>query len=368
MSNQQPSESQLRIVMTAHSHQLGGMERHVVALSKALVEHGHAVAYAGPMDGWLGEQMQAAGYPCCHAPLNGMYDPVSLWRVVRFAKQFRASVMHGHSQRGGRYADWAAWWLKLPAVATAHSTTSSKWFKSRVHVIAVAQAVKDFLLAQGLSEQQVHMVHLGVTDVPEVIWPADEAITPERPLRMGMVSRVEHVKGHDLAIRAMAILRDRCQLPMELSIVGADDTGWAEYMGRLASECGVEEKVKFLGLRNDIADLMNGFDVLLAPSRREALSLSLIEAAASARPAVACRVGGIPEVVLDGETGILVPSEDVHALADGIEQMSDPHKRMAYGKAARAYYEREFTIEAMCGKTVAVYRQAIAAHQGRSAA
>lgn len=357
-----PEESQqkpLRIVMIAHSHHLGGMERHVVTLSKTLSEHGHAIAYAGPMDGWLGEEMKAAGYPCCHAPINGMYDMVSVWRMAQFARGFKATLLHGHSQRGGRYADLVGWFLRLPAVATAHSTTSSKWFKRRIPVIAVANAVRDNLLSRGLSEHKVKVVHLGVQDVPQVTPPLSDLITPQRPIRLGMISRVEHVKGHDIALAALEMLKEK--LPFEFSIVGADDTEWAHGMKVVAAQRGIAKQVKFLGQRNDIDQLLEQFDILLAPSRREALSLSLIEAAASARPAIASNVGGIPEILLHEKTGLLFPSENAGALAWSIEQLCHPEKRIAYGNAARQYYEREFTIDAMREKTQAVYHAAIAA-------
>ena len=362
-----PTASPLRVVMIAHSHLLGGMERHVVTLSDALARSGHSIAFAGPMDGWLGEQMKAAGYPCCHVAMNGMYDAVSAIRIVRFAKRMKADIVHGHSQRGGRYAYLASRWLNIPAVATAHSTNSSKWFKRRVHVIAVSQAVKSFLLSKGLSDQQVSVVHLGIADVAQVRWPAPDAVSSQRPLRLGMVSRMEHVKGHDVALRALMALKDK--LPVTLTVVGDDRNHWGDAMKKVVNDHGLGAQVRFLGQRSDVADLLGELDLLLAPSRREALSLTLIEAAASARPAVASDIGGIPEVVLNHQTGILVPSEDHERLAQAVEMLANnPELRVAYGCAARQYYEREFTIDAMGAKTQAVYQAAIAVRNGLNTA
>lgn len=352
-------DAPLRVMMVAHSHSLGGMERHVVALSGVLAAHGHTVAFAGPMDGWLGEQMRAAGHVCHHVPLNGMYDVYSMAKLTRFANAFQPDVLHGHSQRGARYAAWAGWWVSKAAVATAHSTDSNKWFRKKTHVIAVSGAVKAALIAAGLAPEQVHVVHLGVSDVKAVTPPQGGDITPQRPLVLGLVARVEHVKGHDLALRALAMLRE--DLPARLVIVGDHGNEWGRYMQSLAEELGVTGVVDFLGQRSDIAALMHGFDVVLAPSRREALNLSLIEAAASARPAVGSQLGGIPEVILDGRTGLLFPPENVPALASAVRHLADPQLRVAYGLAARQYYECEFTMEAMYSKTLQVYGIAIAA-------
>lgn len=357
-SQMQVSGAQLRVMMIAHSHIMGGMEHHVLALSKALKSMGHVVAYAGPMDGWLGEQMKAEGFECMHVPLNGMYDVWSWLKIICFARRFKPMIMHGHSQRGARYAAWCGSVLGIAAIASAHSTTSSKWFiKGKMYVIAVAEAVKRFLLSQAIADEKVFMIHLGVKDVAKVIPPSADIITSERPLRLGMISRVEHVKGHDCAIRTVARLNQ--QLPAELTIVGDDCTPWGDGMKVMAHEQGIADKVHFLGQRNDVDEQLAGFDILLAPSRREALSLTLIEAAASARPVAAARVGGIPEVVLDGKTGVLFPQEDEPAMLLAILELSSPEKRVAYGLAARQYYEQEFTIEIMAKRIENAYRQVI---------
>ena len=101
-------EKPLRIVMVAHSHILGGIEKHVAVLAEALGRLGHAVAYAGPSDGWLGAQMRALGCECVDVPMHGMYDPISAWKLRRFARRWQADIIHGHAQRGTRYARWAA--------------------------------------------------------------------------------------------------------------------------------------------------------------------------------------------------------------------------------------------------------------------
>lgn len=361
MTYQGRTSGSLSIVMIAHSHLLGGMERHVVALSKAMAENGHQVCFAGPMDGWLGHEMEQAGFGCCNVTLNGMYDVVSWVKLLRFAHANHADVIHGHSQRGARYAAWTAWPLEVPAVGTAHSTTSHKWFKSSMHVIAVSRAVRKFLLSQGLTDEQVSMIHLGVEDIGKFSSPSDEVITAKRPLRLGIVSRVEHLKGHDIAFRAVAALKDR--LPVELTVVGDDQTQWSADIKNMVQYSGIADRVKFLGQRSDIAELMATFDVVLAPSRREALSLTLIEAAAAGRAVVASKVGGIPEVVLHKKTGLLFPSEDWQTMANMIERLGSPAVRVAYGMAARAYYEQEFTIDHMREKTEDVYRMLIAQRQ-----
>lgn len=350
----------LRIVMVAHGDKLGGMERHVVMLSQALCARGHQVAYAGPVHSWLGEQMKALGLECCSIPFNGMYDFYSAYKLKWFSKKFGASVLHGHSQRGGRYAAWIGRKLHIPAIATAHSTTTGRWFAKNegLQIIAVSDAVKNALVAGGNDPQCVRTIHLGVPDFSVVVPPSSDEISFSRPMRMGMVARVLHVKGQDIAIRALAQIKD--QLPAELFIVGDHDTDWGREHQQVAAELGIAEQVKFLGQRDDIEGLLSSFDVVLSPSRREALSLSLIEAAAASRAVIASNVGGIPEVVQNGKTGILIPSEDVAAMGKAMLEMRSVHTRVSFGLAARQYYEQEFTIDIMCQRTLNTYRQLIA--------
>lgn len=174
-----------RVVMVAHSHHLGGMERHVVTLADALAAQGHAVAFAGPLDGWLGEHMRAAGHECLHAPMRGMYDPGSAWRIARFARRWRADLLHGHSQRGGRYAAWAGRWSGLPSVATAHSTGAWRWFAPGQRVIAVSAAVAAFLVEQGLPREQVQVVYSGMPDFGRQPPPARRAAVQPAPAGAG---------------------------------------------------------------------------------------------------------------------------------------------------------------------------------------
>ncbi|MEF7617294.1 glycosyltransferase family 4 protein [Aquincola sp. MAHUQ-54] len=352
-----------RVAMVAHSHVLGGIEQHVVTLSAELARQGHAVAYAGPSDGWLGAQMRAAGHTCIDLPMNGMYDPVSAWRLARFARRWGADVLHGHALRGGRYADWAGRWSGVPAVATAHSTNAWKWFSPRRRLIAVSEAVRGFLLDKGLPAELVRVVYSGVPDVGPMPAPDGAALSPQRPLVLGMIARFEAVKGHDLALRALAELGPG--LPVRLRLAGADTTAWGREVHAQVQALGLGEVVEFLGQRSDVPDVLARLDVVLAPSRRESLCLSLVEAGAAGRPGIAARVGGIPEVLGEDEGGLLVPPEDPHALAGAIRRLAaQPALRLALGAAARRRYEQRFTLAAMREGVEAVYDAAI--HAGGS--
>ena len=351
-----------RIIMVAHSHKLGGIERNVHALARVLSEAGHHVAYAGPRDGWLGEAMAQAGYDSLDLAMNGMYDPISAWKLRRFAKRWGADLLHGHAQRGTRYARWAAAG-RVAVIASAHSTTAWKWFGPNHPILAVSQAVRSVLLDKGFTPEQVRCVHLGVPDQGRAPAPPPGPIRPERPLVMGILGRLEQVKGHDTALEALALLRDR--LPARLVFVGADTTEWAAQMKARTETLGLSDRVEFWGQRSDIAAVFAQMDLMLAPSYREALSLSLLETCAAGRPAIGSNLGGIPEVIIPGQNGLLVPPSDPEALAEAIMQLAqDDALRARMGDAARAVFLQTFTEAAMRAGTEAGYAQALSQAQG----
>jgi len=131
-----------------------------------------------------------------------------------------------------------------------------------------------------------------------------------------------------------------------------------EYLRDLASEVGVADRVHVLGPRKDVPALMHAIDVFAMPSIWEGFGLVLLEAMAAGRPIVASRVATIPEVVVDGETGLLVPAGDPVALADALAQLAhDPALARRLGEAGRERLRQHFSIEKMVGDTELLYRE-----------
>ena len=171
-----------------------------------------------------------------------------------------------------------------------------------------------------------------------------------------MAARIVPAKGHDTALRALARLTDQ---PWTLLVAGDHHGDLGPQMQALAQELGIAGRVRFLGLREDVPALMAASDVLLAPSRREALSLTLLEASACGLPIVATRVGGIGEVVEEGASGFLVAPDDPPALAAALAPLlADAALRARCGARARQRFEEGFLEDAMFDKTVAVYQEA----------
>lgn len=351
----------MKIVFVLHSHRSGGAERHLLQLMQGLSASGIECIFAGPLDSWLGEQLAAAKFRCEHVPYHGIYDFVSLARLVRLIRREKPDLIHGHLTRGAYYAGWASRLTSVPNVATAHSTNAGKHFGRAGRIIAVSDAVRRFLIECGYPGNVLRTVRHGVPDY------AAQPRLPQDQLRaslqlddapvFAMVARFESAKGHDIALRALATIKDR---RWTLVLAGATDTQWAEEMRQLATQLDIADRVRFVGHREDVASIYACADILLAPSRREALSLTLLEAAAFGKPIVATDVGGIGEAVANGETGLLVSPENPDELAGAIRTLlDDTNLRERMQKAARQRYERWFSLENMVHQTIAVYRELV---------
>jgi len=349
----------MKILFVLHSHSYGGAEMHLSELACGLSAHGHSVAFAGPGDSWLAQRFRTAGLACYHLPMHGFFDAWSLLMLARAARRWGAELIHGHLTRGAFYAGLGGRLAGVPVVATAHSTNAGKHFGRADRIIAVSAAVAGFLVAQGYDPRRISVVHHGVADPlrlpPHPVLRAALGLPAETVL-CGIVARLVRAKGQDLAIDALA----DCPDLLHLVLIGDDSTSWGRAMRARAAAVGVADRVHFLGFRDAAPQWMRELDLVLAPSRREALSLTLAEAAAVGLPVIAARVGGIPEVVADGETGLLVPAEDAAALAAALVRLAaDPGLRGRLGAQGRARYLSQFSLETMVDGTEAVYRQVL---------
>jgi glycosyltransferase involved in cell wall biosynthesis len=211
--------------------------------------------------------------------------------------------------------------------------------------VAVSAAIAKGLVSAGVPADRVTVVHNGVD--AEALGRAAAAGAPDglpgtRPL-VGCVARLERVKGVDLFVRAAAIL-SRQRPDVTFAVVG-DGSQRAELETASRAE-SLEERVVFLGVVASAAPALVRFDVCVVPSRSEGLPMVVLEAMALARPVVATAVGGIPEAVDDGATGILVRPEDPEALAAAIGSLlDDPERGAAMGRAGRERVRAHFSAD-----------------------
>jgi glycosyltransferase involved in cell wall biosynthesis len=211
------------------------------------------------------------------------------------------------------------------------------------HLVSPSQALADFVLARGFPARLLHVIPYGVSRdlVP------GHVRNGQGPLAVGVAANLEYWKGVDVLIEAVRLASE----PLRLEIYGAGSLRGE--LERQAREAGVDAH-----LHGWVAEPLAAIDVLAQPSRADNLPLAVLEAMAAGLPVVGTRVGGIPELVVDGETGLLVPPEDPSALAAALDSLARDRSRLAeLGRRGRERVEAHFSAEEVGRRTVALYRE-----------
>ncbi|MFC4930693.1 TIGR03088 family PEP-CTERM/XrtA system glycosyltransferase [Massilia sp. GCM10023247] len=214
----------------------------------------------------------------------------------------------------------------------------------------------------GVPEHKIAMVINGV-DTEQYVSPDGASPALPRPCWIGTVGRVDRIKNHVGLLDIFAVLLERFPAPafdLRLAIVG-DGPLLGTLRDRVASQ-GWGERVALPGARSDIADIMRGFSIFVLPSHSEATPVVILEAMATALPVVASRVGGIPQLVLDQQTGLLADPENTASFVDAISTyINDPQLRKEHGAAGRAHIKKSYSVDAMVAGYDALYTR----HMGR---
>lgn len=303
------------------------------------------------------------------APRNEI-DLVAAWRLSRVLKQLRPDVVHAHDPHGVAMAATAlsmASSARPPRLVAsrriefriAHNSFS-KWKYSRVDCfIAISEAVRERLVADGIPRAKTTVVHEGV-DVDRIVHlPAANVhaafFLPTHAPIVGNIGALVAQKGQHHLVDAAAIVV-RAVPDARFVICGEGELRHA--LEEQIKRKHLERHVFLAGFRANVLELLKGFDLFALSSLQEGLCTSLIDAMAASKAAVATRVGGVPEVVADRETGYLVPPRDHEALADRIiALLKDEPRRTDMGKAALRRAQELFTIDRMVDGTLATYRR-----------
>lgn len=354
----------------------GGTESHALTLAGALSKE-HRVTLLAPSGGGepalAGLLERAAGRVRRAAFERFDRSLVAGWRSYRSAlrsllRQDPPDLLHVHGAHE-LIAALPRAARRLPVIFTSHgyhgagkavSYRTAAWICNRRvdGAIAVSGYERDQMLRHGFRSELVHLIHNGIED--PLAGGAAGGRSGGGALTVGVVARLEKAKGIEWLIRAIARLAGEGWGGERLRCVMVGRGSEEESLKALARSLGVDEQVRFAGYVPHAARLMQSWDVFVLPSIEEPFGLVCVEAMASELPVVASRVGGIPEIVKDGETGLLVPPADDEALAGALVRLAgDPELRRRLGKAGRARFLELFTVEAMAKKTLELYERAL---------
>jgi glycosyltransferase involved in cell wall biosynthesis len=341
----------MRIMEIVSGSGVNGAVSHCALLTRELARRGHAVTLLCRPGAWIAKELADAPVDVLFSELQ-RFPPRELRRVAAEIRRRQIEVLHTHMSRAHFFGVLLRYFAGVPSVATAHSQRFQPHWMCNDLVIAVSEATRRFQRRYNLvRSSRIVTIHNFVPPTAA----AAELETGRRAMRaslgvpadallLGIVGTILPGKGHLYLIRALPKILSAAE-NVRLAVVGTlESPGCGEALRREAKRLGVEAHIAWVGHRSDVSDVMSALDVCVVASLQENLPQVVLEAMASGVPVVATAVGGIPECVLPGETGLLVPPRDSSALADAVVKLlRDPPLRRALGAAGRRRVQTHFS-------------------------
>lgn len=316
----------------------GGAETYFVDLVSALHRAGVAEACAIRRHGARTKALSEAGVISQTYGFGGPIDILTRPRIATWARRMDAKVLVAWMNRAGRHTP-AGPWKRIGRLGGYYSL---KYYRGFDHLVGNTRDIVSWVVAQGWPSDRVSYIP-NFAGGPDEAAPVDRASldTPEGvPLLLGM-GRLHDAKAHDVSLKALTQIPDA-----HLWIAGAG--GLEEKLKAMAGALGVEDRVRFLGWRQDAAALYKAADVCVFPSRFEPLGNVVIQAWAHGLPVVAANSQGPGALIRDGEDGFLIPVDDADALAERTKAvLADPMLRIKLIQNGHARVEAEFSEAAV---------------------
>jgi glycosyltransferase involved in cell wall biosynthesis len=398
-------QTPLRIIRIIARLNIGGPARHALILSHGLAERGYdtllVFGSVGTHETSFAEQLGAPKVRNVY--LQGLGRAIRPWHdlrtfleLLRLMRAERPDIVHTHTAKAGVLGRLAALAYNLTrtknsrclVVHTFHGNVLKGYFgmigniavrwseralalvTDRIITISASQRdeiVREFRVAPAA---KVDVVPLGLELRSLVVQALDRSLRTElgfdgQDVVFGFVGRFAPIKNLSLLVRAFSMVVNKTQ-KAKLVLVGGGECRVT--LENLVAELRLGNSVRFLGWRSDLSKIYGAMDVVVLSSLNEGTPVALIEAMAAGRPVVATRVGGIADLVRDGETGFLVPSGDVRALGEAMARLIlAPAERAAVGAVAQREVAGKFDSERLITETDRLYRSALMARDIRSA-
>jgi len=326
-----------------------GGEVHVVLLCNELRALGETVILCCRPGTPIDQKAREADIPILNLPLSGSLDFKSAWQLAKYCREKSIDIIHAHTGRDY----WLATWTKFfyPQLKPLRNSTVHQWAYQKVDkLIAVSQAVKSCIT--NLPSSKVTVIYNGIdlerfATAHSGILRAELSLTKETKI-IGMVGRVNPIKGHETLIESIPEIRAKFPDTVFVAIGGGD------YINTLKS---ISKDVVFLGMRSNVPELMKDLDVFVLASWDEPFGLVTVEALAAGIPVVATNTGGTLEIITNEETGLLIPPKDATKLAQAIIRMLTDAELSKNLSNNGIIQSKKFTISNMAFATHNIYHE-----------
>jgi glycosyltransferase involved in cell wall biosynthesis len=364
-----------RVLYLSHAFMVGGAEEMVLNLVRHLPDRFEPFVTCINQAGPIGEEIRKTGVPFRVLGLDpGIRRPWHLLGIERHLREIQPDIVHTFLLTASLYGRAAAILARVPIVVGTevniyqqkrphHVLAERLLMRGTNRVVVSAESVRDFYTRQVHADPtRVDVIYNAVdwsqlqTTMPSGAMRASVGVPAAAPLA-GIIARLTEQKAHRHLFDAIAGRPELATL--HLLVIG--DGELREELRAQVDRLGLAARVHFLGARRDLGDLLAAIDLFVMPSLWEGLPLSMVLAMGAGLPVVATRVAGIPEVVENGVTGLLVPPADVPALGAALARLvSDQQLRETLGAAAAAFVRPRFGVDGYLAAVTGLYDRLLA--------
>lgn len=377
----------MRIVYLVLGKDVAGGEIVCLQLMRAARERGHTVCLLVPGDGSVKEIATKEGFEVIIFALERTFQFQKAIALAWFLRRWQADLVHTHTMLSGTVlARLGAILAGVPILCHAHLDHNFnrhrpiKWLQQITdnftahfcQIVAVSEDTRRALISSGNPPQRIVVIPNGI-EIKATFLKADVSAfrskfgIPPGTKIIGCVARLDPVKGQQDLLAAVQQISET-QNKLSFVLMGSDIAMGGRYEAELRSQAeklGITQQIYFTGFQPNAADLISVFDVFVLPSYREGMPMSILEAMAAAKPVIATAVNGVPEVVLDDVTGLLVPPGAPKVLGRAILKLSrDDDARQKMGLAGRRRVKEHFNLVELHKRIFALYDRMTAKHCG----
>nr|WP_242836758.1 glycosyltransferase family 4 protein [Desulfotomaculum nigrificans] len=358
----------------------GGMKNHLLDLVRLTDKTRYEVTVACPPGSQMWNDLVKLGINTLPISLVGELSPGKDYAAVRTLTKYlhksETMILHAHSSKGALVGRLAAIIARTPVVIfTAHNSIFyeewPRWKKKLFatverflarftdRIITVSEALKQELIEQeNIPAKQLTTIYNGI-DTDKFSAQVDTLAIrkslniPELGPVIGTIARLAPQKGVSYFLKSASLLKE-----YQANFLVVGDGPLRQDLEQEAAELGLQNRVTFAGRRENIAEILAAIDIFVLPSVTEGLPLTILEAMAAGKPVVATRVGGIPEAIQEGKTGIVVPPKDPEALAVALAGLLGERERaVRMGINGQKFVQEKFGVAGMVNRTMELYQQ-----------
>jgi glycosyltransferase involved in cell wall biosynthesis len=359
----------MKILHVETGRHLYGGPQQVIYLVSALRERGHDCTLICPPGSGIDAAARSARIPVRNLFCAGDLDLPFAYRLVQYLQTSKPDLVHCHSRRGAdMLGGLAASIADVPAVVSRRVDNTEMRLLAALRyrpfrkIIAISEAVAAVLRDHDVDDDRIEVIRDSVdtgqfsTSADCAAYRADFGL-PENAVVIAAAGQLIPRKGHRYLLQAVAELQH--SHPNLRTIIFGE--GYLNNQLRAqAASLGLGEVVQFAGFRDDLDSYMACVDIFVHPALAEGLGVVTLKAAAAGVPVIGFKAGGLMEAVVDGQTGVLVPPENVEELRDAIATLLDcANLRQQMGVAGKERMQNEFSIDTMVDKHIALYESVL---------